>query len=219
MWESNPQEFSGSDGFRDRLALPMPNLPFLWRKSWELNSHGRLAPATGSRGRAIPLGETSALESGRGDTSRTCMVQNWTRVWSPLHCRLCYAPLLVHAAGLEPAVSLGSDPDLQSGAVAAAATHAKSVIVKNDEGRELEAPEDTLRRTLLPRMAAAFGTLAKHARPRHPEKASLPSSLSSQVLQLSNNKKSGRLQQGSSLPAPTILLDFLRRFGSGSRSR
>jgi hypothetical protein len=27
VWESNPQEFSGSDDFRDRLALPMPNLP------------------------------------------------------------------------------------------------------------------------------------------------------------------------------------------------
>ena len=45
------------------------------------------------------------LESGRGDTSRTCIVLWWTRVWSPLHCQLCYAPLLVHAAGLEPAVS------------------------------------------------------------------------------------------------------------------
>ena len=54
-------------------------------------------------------------------------------------------------------MSRGSDPDLQSGAVAAAATHAKSVIVKNDEGRELEAPEDTLRRTLLPRMARPSG--------------------------------------------------------------
>src|SRR5215216_3287216 len=68
-------------------------------------------------------------------------------------------------------------------------------------------------------MARPSETLAKHARPSHPEKASLPSSLSSQVFQLSNNEKSGRLQQGSSLPAPTILLDFLRRFGSGSRSR
>src|SRR5215216_1787952 len=56
-----------------------------------------------------PLGvahaQPSARESGRGDTTRTCIVLKWTRVWSPLHCQLCYAPLLVHAAGFEPAVS------------------------------------------------------------------------------------------------------------------
>lgn len=76
-----------------------------------------------------------------------------------VRCIASYATplLLVHAAGLEPAVSRRCDPDLQSGAFAAEATHAKSVILKNDEGRELEAPEDTLRRTLLPRMARPSG--------------------------------------------------------------
>lgn len=27
VWELNPQEFSNSDGFQDRLACQMPNLP------------------------------------------------------------------------------------------------------------------------------------------------------------------------------------------------
>jgi hypothetical protein len=104
VWESNPQEFSGSDGFQDRLALPVPNLP-----------PAKLAGATRLE-RAWP-------KTGRGFGVR---------------CIASYAtPLrLVHAAGLEPAVSLVGDPDLQSGAFAAQATHAKSVIVKNDEGRE-----------------------------------------------------------------------------------
>ena len=77
VWESNPQEFSGSDGFQDHLAFRVPNLP-----------------------------------------------------------------------------------------------RAKSVIVKNDEGRELEAPEDTLRRTLLPRMARPSGlsqsTRGRAIQRRHP---------------------------------------------------
>jgi hypothetical protein len=171
VWESNPQEFSGSDDFQDRLALPMPNLPIT------LAEVVGVEPARADIARDREPGSCHTvrrdfLESGRGDTSRTCIVLRWTQVWSLLHCQLCYAPLNLHAAGLEPAVSHSGDPDLQSGAFAAEATHAKSVIVKNDEGRELEAPEDTLRRTLLPRMARPSGlsqsTRGRAIQRRHP---------------------------------------------------
>ena len=71
-------------------------------------------------------------------------------------------------------------------------------------------------------MAVTFGTLAKQRGHGHPEKATLALISLQKVLQLSNNEKKRvfKPQQGSyRKPAPTILLNFLRRFGSGSRSR
>src|SRR5215213_1646914 len=105
------------------------------------------------------------------------------------------------------------------GVARAQPSRVKSAIVKNDEGRELAAPEDTLRRTLLPRMARPSGlsqsTRGRAIQRRHP----CPHLSLHRYFSYQTTKRSGRLQQGSSLPAPTILLNFLRRFGSGSRSR
>ena len=105
-------------------------------------------------------------------------------------CQLAYIPksFLVHVVGLAPTKSLRT-PDLQSGAFAAQ-PHMQNRIhyAKKQMKAERWANEDTLRGTLLLRMAT-LGTLAKQRR-RHPE-GSLPSSLAKKVLRLSKNKRSG----------------------------
>jgi len=104
-------------------------------------------------------------------------------------CRLAYIPglELVHAVGLAPTKPLRT-PDLQSGAIAAQPRMQKefqisnlrsrisdleSIVLKKQMKAERWAKEDTLRGTLLLRMAT-LGTLAKQRR-CHPE-GSLPSS-------------------------------------------
>ena len=82
---------------------------------------------------------------------------------------------------------------------------------------EDEAPQDTLRRTLLHRMARSFGTLAKHARPAIRRRHRCPHPFT-RYFGYQTTKRAGYLASQGSSPLQQFSR-FFRRFGSGSRSR
>ena len=100
----------------------------------------------------------------------------------------------------------GGTPDLQSGAFAAQ-PHMHVEQMKAERNKAA----NTLRGTLLPKMANSR-TLAKH-RAHHPSKA--PCLHPAKSISIVKKLKERALSFSGKLPAPSILVNFVLRFGSG----
>jgi hypothetical protein len=119
VWELNPQELLSSDGFQDRVACQMPNLPEFGRGDTGRTCIAQSELNAGLESAALPL------------------------------CYTPRDDLLVHAVGLAPCDFTVVILIYSQALLPLSHAELKSVIVKMDEGYRVVAPLDTLRRTLL----------------------------------------------------------------------